>query len=140
MPLCKNWVIWCLPSELISFFRVCIKLVLFVLRPIYRVQQEESEKKQRKMLLAKLKFPLLDEIALVRSRSFSKPTGLLASSFTFIHLFICDVIIGCGTQFWIHISRWSSQCRFITGTRNVLLMALIYPIVKIIHEFGRTYL
>ena len=56
-----------------------------------------------------------------------------------IFLYVTLLLVA-GLQFWIHIESFGQvSADSLLALENVLLMALIYPIVKIIHEFGHAY-
>ena len=131
-------------QELISLLSSLYKagLIRSEAYPNIEVQQEESEKKQRKMLLAKLKFPLAIKVPLYDpDRFLNRTKGITRFVFHPLSIFLyVTLLLVAGLQFWIHIESFGQvSADSLLALENVLLMALIYPIVKIIHEFGHAY-
>jgi putative peptide zinc metalloprotease protein len=131
-------------QELISLLSSLYKagLIRSEAYPNIEVQQEESEKKQRKMLLAKLKFPLAIKVPLYDpDRFLNRTKGITRFVFHPLSIFLyVTLLLVAGLQFWINIESFGQvSADSLLALENVLLMALIYPIVKIIHEFGHAY-
>ncbi|GLS91107.1 hypothetical protein GCM10007916_21760 [Psychromonas marina] len=103
---------------------------------------ERGEEAQRKQWMAKLKSPLSIKIPLVDPERFLLATQKFVKPFfsIFALLIWCVLIITMltlGAQHWDELTKNVSDR--VLAADNLVLLWLIYPIIKLIHELGHGY-
>ena len=97
---------------------------------------------RRQRLLQKLASPLGVRVPLLDPEQFLAATqGYVAPLFTRMGLLVWAAAVAVAVL--LAAAHWSELSRNVSDRvlelQNVLLMALVYPVVKIIHEFGHAY-
>lgn len=110
--------------------------------PNIEQQRSDRQNKQRKLWLAKLKFPLAIKVPLFDPNRFlNKTRGLTAILFNPVSVIFFGLIVI--TAVFSFVQNWSAfgqtTADSLISLENVILMAFIYPVVKAIHEFGHAY-
>lgn len=110
--------------------------------PNHEVFEEESKQRRRKQILAKLKSPLAIKVPLFDPNRFLDKTHWIAAlllSPLFVTLFLLLLVTGL-IQFITHFEEFQgATSTSLLSLENLLLISLLYPIVKALHEFGHAY-
>lgn len=103
---------------------------------------ERSLKQARKELLSRIRNPLAIRLRLVDpDRALAATMPLLRPLFSPWGLFAWIVLVVCGGV--LTVLHWGQMTGAVFDTvftaQNILLIALIYPVVKLLHELGHAY-
>lgn len=101
-----------------------------------QAQQQRAKLKQRFMNPVAQKVPLWDPEDFL-NRHFTKVRWLFSYSVAFIWLLLISYTIIQASQHWAQISQHFSINAL--SPYNLLLMFLLYPLVKILHELGHAF-
>lgn len=110
--------------------------------PNIEAQKKAQTDKKFQQLMAKLKFPLAIKLPLFDPNPFLNRTSKLTQYLFHPLTIFCYVSLLCLglLQFAIHFDSFGKvTADSLFALENMIIMALIYPVVKAIHEFGHAY-
>jgi len=104
--------------------------------------QRRRQQESRSKIMQQLKSPLSIRIPMLDPETFLKSTGIIARclfSKAGAVLWLLSIVIGLA----LAIINWSALTENMTdrllALENILLIALVYPFVKVFHELGHAY-
>lgn len=110
--------------------------------PNHEVYEEEVRNRKRKQILAKLKSPLAIKVPLFDPNRFLDKTRWVSSVFinpVSVVLFLL-LLATALIQFVAHFDEFANATTTsLLSLENLLLITLLYPLVKTVHEFGHAY-